>query len=64
MSDKWSVAEDVARDVLIHATALIPHDKAQGAALLAGLALTGHILNTAYAVEQIVKLPWRVLSVH
>ena len=63
MTDKWSEAEDVARDVLLSVTALIPHDEAQGIALALGLALAGAAINTAYAVEQTVKLPFRVFGV-
>jgi len=62
MSDKWFEAEDVARDVLLTVTALIPNDKAQGAALAVGLAAVGAAFNTAYAVEQTVKLPFRVFG--
>jgi hypothetical protein len=61
--DNWSIAEDVARDALLCVTALIPHDHAQGVVLVAGLAVTNHVLSTLYAVEQIVKLPWRVMGV-
>ena len=56
MSDKWSVAEDVGRDVVLCATALIPHDEAQGIAIAAGLAAVGYVINTAYAVEQAFKI--------
>ena len=63
MTDKWFEAEDVARDVLLSVTALIPHDEAQGIALAVGLALAGAAINAAYAVEQTVKLPFRVFGI-
>jgi hypothetical protein len=63
MSDNWSDAEDLSRDLLICLTALMPHDRAGGVVLALGLAATRGVVNTLYAVEQAVKLPFRVLRV-
>lgn len=59
----WDDAEEVARHLVLCATAPVKHDKLQGALMIAGFAATDYVLNAAYAVEQIVKLPWRVLRV-
>ena len=62
MFDKWFEAEDLARDVLLATSTLIPHDRAQGMYLAFGMAVAGWALDTAYAVEQTVKLPFRAIG--
>lgn len=61
-SDNWADAEELSRDALICVTALIPHDHAAGVVLALGLSATRGAVNALYAVEQVVKLPFRVFG--
>lgn len=62
LSDNWSDAEDLSRDLLICLTALMPDGRSAGVVLALGLAATRGVVNTLYAVEQAVKLPFRVFK--
>lgn len=59
---KWDDLDDLGRATALVVSGFVPHDKAQGLVLLAGIAITGYVVNTAYAVEQIVTLPFKVIG--
>lgn len=59
---KWDDADQFARDLVLCVTAPVTNDELQGLLMIAGFAVTDRVITTAYAVEQLVTLPFRVIG--